>query len=79
MKQERDPPTGHTYPHWLERFLHHLRHERRLSSHTVAGYQRDLTRFGSWLEATEGIEISHLGQQQIRAYVAWHHRHGASG
>jgi integrase/recombinase XerC len=63
----------------LEAFLHHLAHERRLSGNTLIGYRRDLERFRNWLEGGRGGTWGRLDQQQVRDFVAWRHRGGASG
>ncbi len=61
------------------RFLDHLEHQRRLSPHTLDNYRRDLRRIAGWM-ADHGIaDWPHLGQAQVRDYVAWRHRRGASG
>jgi integrase/recombinase XerC len=63
---------------WVDRFLRHLRTERRVSSHTIAAYRQDLgsllahcerRRLGSW---------SALGNGEIRAFAAAEHAGGLS-
>lgn len=64
---------------WPERFLEHLRLERRLSPHTIANYQRDL---GQLIAFCEQYQLQHwrtLTPGQVRAYVSWRHRQGVSG
>jgi integrase/recombinase XerC len=64
---------------WMDRFLEHLRHERRLSPHTVSNYQRDLQRITTWC-LQQGITAwGQLQQHQLRRFVAARHRHGISG
>ena len=63
----------------LEAYLHHLAHERRLSSNTLSNYRRDLTRVGDWLAEAKRGTWDRLDQQGVRGYVAWRHRGGASG
>lgn len=62
-------------------FLHHLTHERRLAPLTITHYRRDLERIAAWLTQTgEGPSaIAGMDQPQVRRYVAWRHRAGASG
>ncbi len=60
----------------LERFLVHLRTERRLSPHTVGGYGRDLAHLLRWarrhgLDTWQGVGTPH-----IRRYAADLHRDG---
>jgi integrase/recombinase XerC len=65
----------------VEPFLAHLTHERRMAAMTITSYRADLTRIGAWLTEVGGDPdaIVRLDQHQIRRYVAWRHRHGASG
>jgi integrase/recombinase XerC len=75
----------------IEPFLAHLAHERRMAALTLVSYRRDLRRIADWLEqsAAEGRPggaaagdpeaIARMDQQQVRRYVAWRHRSGASG
>ena len=63
----------------LEAFLGHLAHERRLSPHTLTNYRRDLLGIHTWSD-TEGVDgWERLGEHEIRRYIAWRHRNGASG
>ena len=64
---------------WLTRFLHHLRHERRLSPHTLSNYRRDLERIHAWCLEQNLASWQELTQQQIRDYTAQRHRQGISG
>jgi len=63
----------------LTRFLHHLRHERRLSPHTLSNYGRDLERIHAWCRGQNLASWKELTQQQIRDYTAQRHRQGISG
>ena len=64
------PPTSA-----LERYLSHLRNERRLSPHTVAAYSRD----GHMLLAlAEKRELDALGSHDIRRFIATLHGKGQS-
>ncbi|MCP3866695.1 MAG: tyrosine recombinase XerC [Gammaproteobacteria bacterium] len=64
---------------WLERYLDHLRHERRLSPHTLNNYARDLERIAAWCD-DQGIDTwERLDQHRVRAYAAQRHRQGMAG
>jgi len=59
----------------LERYLAHLRNERRLSAHTLSAYARD----GRMLESlAAGRALEALGPQDIRRFVATLHGKGQS-
>ena len=59
----------------LERYLDHLRHERRLSAHTVSAYARD----GRTLERLcAGRDFGALTPHDIRRFVATLHGRGQS-
>jgi integrase/recombinase XerC len=64
---------------WLERFFGYLQHERRLSSHTLKNYQRDLSRLQEYCEAMGISEWAALDSYGVRSYVAWRHRKGLGG
>ena len=62
-------------PSALERYLDHLRHERRLAGHTVAAYGRD----GRLLQdLAPGRELRELTAHDIRRFVATLHGRGQS-
>lgn len=64
---------------WVEDFLTHLEHERRLSPQTRLSYRRDL---GQLMHFCEQRQIPHwdaLDIHAVRQYVAWRHRNGLSG
>ena len=62
-----------TPPSALERYLSHLRHERRLATHTLAAYGRD----GARLFALAGDRpLASLVPQDIRRFVATLHGKG---
>ncbi|MEO7743716.1 MAG: tyrosine recombinase XerC [Usitatibacter sp.] len=64
-----------TPPSALERYLSHLRHERRLAIHTLAAYARD----GARLIALGGDRpLATLASQDIRRFVATLHGKGLS-
>jgi integrase/recombinase XerC len=58
-----------------ERYLTHLAAERRLSSHTVNNYERDLERL---LELAKTADLQTLDSQQIRNFIAQLHSRGLS-
>lgn len=62
-------------------FLHYLASERRHSSHTCQGYQRDLTRLMHWaVDQTPAIDQwSRLTVADVRRYAATLNREGLSG
>jgi len=65
--------------HWIDRFLHHLQTERRLSENTCKHYQRDLLELQGWCE-NAGINHWHaLDTRQARQFAAHCHRRGLSG
>ncbi|HEY0719895.1 MAG TPA: tyrosine recombinase XerC [Gammaproteobacteria bacterium] len=64
---------------WVERFLAHLQHQRRLSEHTVANYRRDLLRLDEFADRQSLGAWNELDAMQVRAYVAWRHRNGLGG
>lgn len=77
--EPKQPPAEASGP--IEAFLAHLAHERRLAALTLTSYRRDLERIAAWLIQSGGDpeSITRMDQQQVRRYVAWRHRAGASG
>ena len=65
--------------HWLNRFLGHLRHERRLSPHTLSNYARDLERIRAWCKGQQIEDWGQLDSHRIRFYAAQRHRGGIKG
>jgi integrase/recombinase XerC len=63
----------------VTRFLGHLRDERRLSPHTIAGYGRDLEQLIAFCRAHNIPDWQTLDPRQVRAWVATLHRQGQSG
>jgi len=59
-------------------FLSHLRNERRVSAHTLDGYQRDLAALAQWAENNGQTDIAALTEPDLRALVAIEHRRGLS-
>lgn len=74
-----DPMTDSrnaTTEQWIERFLSHLRTERRMSPHTSSAYAHDLNEFFKWQDAN-GIEHwQQITNHHIRQYAATEHRRG---
>ncbi len=64
---------------WLERYAQHLRHERRLSAHTLDAYLRDLAHLVAFCDRQGIGEWTSLTSHQVRGYVAWRHRQGIAG
>jgi integrase/recombinase XerC len=63
---------------WIDRFLSHLKFERRLSAHTVEAYRHDLASLADFgarrnLEAWAGLD-----HRQLRAFAATLHGQGLS-
>lgn len=61
---------------WLERFLAHLRHERRLSGHTIDAYRRDLERLLAFCRQRR-LGLTTLDHAEVRAFAAREHAGGA--
>lgn len=55
---------------WLERFIEHLRVERRLSEHTAGNYARDLRALAEFCSAEGLKEWKQLDNQHIRVFAA---------
>jgi len=61
---------------WIERFIAHLRYERRLSDLTCRHYRRDLDALHGWC-ASQGVEDwSYVDAEHIRAFTASAFRKG---
>ena len=68
-----------TAQHWIDRFLHHLQTERRLSANTCKHYRRDLEELLNWCK-TAGINgWRDIDTHQVRRYAAQCHRRGLGG
>jgi len=61
----------------LQRYLRHLRDERRLSPHTLSAYERDLRSLLAYLER-ENLTAQMVDSFAIRRFAAECHRKGAS-
>ena len=64
---------------WVERYIGHLRDERRLSPHTVSSYQRDLRLVIEFCTAKNLPDWSLLNAHFVRGYASWRHRTGIGG
>ena len=64
---------------WIERFLHHLQTERRLSANTVKHYRRDLLELCAWCRENDISSWQQLDTRQVRHYAAQSHRRGLGG
>jgi integrase/recombinase XerC len=69
------PPSRH----WIDKFLHHLQTERRLSENTRKHYKRDLEQLQDWCETAGLAHWRDLDTRQVRHYAAQCHRRGLSG
>ncbi len=63
----------------LDTFLQYLRHERRMSPHTVANYARDLHALEHYRRARKLGDWKALDVAHVRAFVAAQHQRGLSG
>ncbi len=66
-------------PAWIQRFLDHLQHERRLSPQTTEAYRRDLATLLGYCRENGLTGWDGLSAGDVRAYAAWRHRRGSSG
>jgi len=65
--------------HWVERFLHHLLTERRLSANTRKHYRRDLEELLAWCAGRGMTGWEQLDTHAVRQYAGHCHRRGLSG
>ncbi|MHB8720755.1 MAG: tyrosine recombinase XerC [Steroidobacteraceae bacterium] len=63
---------------WIDRFLSHLAHERRVSGHTIAAYGHDLHALAQFSGARRPRTWSKLGFSHMRAFAAAQHGAGMS-
>ncbi len=61
---------------WIERFLSHLTHERRMSGHTLGAYRHDLLNLAAFCERRGFERWNALDNFQIRAFAAAEHAAG---
>ena len=68
-------PTIPEMPVWaideVEGYLGRLRSQRRLSSHTLAAYRRDLAQFFSFCHRAGVGSIDEVDRLQVRRYLAF--------
>ena len=63
----------------IDRFLHHLETERRLSANTRKGYRRDLAELQEFCVANRIVRWQDLDTHAVRRFAAQTHRRGLSG
>jgi integrase/recombinase XerC len=61
---------------WIERFAAHLKHERRMSGHTVVAYRRDLEGLRSFCERRKIEGWGSLDGMSLRAFAGAAHADG---
>ena len=61
---------------WIERFLTHLRNERRLSPHTSSNYARDLAALATFCDTQGVADWKALDNFHVRSFAAREHRNG---
>ncbi|MDB6083096.1 MAG: Tyrosine recombinase XerC [Gammaproteobacteria bacterium] len=61
---------------WIDRFVAHLTHERRMSAHTAAAYRRDLGKLLKFCERRGIPDWSALDNLQVRTFAAAEHARG---
>lgn len=61
---------------WIDRFIVHLKSERRLSAHTSDAYAHDLGEFTAWCAKQALHEWPQLDHQHVRMFAAAEHRRG---
>jgi integrase/recombinase XerC len=61
---------------WIERFASHLKHERRMSAHTVAAYLADIAHLAVFCDARKIAFFSSIDTSQVRAFAAATHARG---
>ncbi len=63
---------------WIDRFLSHLAHERRMSGHTIAAYRRDLRTLAGFGERRKLAAWNAFDNSAMRAFAADLHGAGLS-
>jgi integrase/recombinase XerC len=61
---------------WIERFLKHLKTERRMSAHTIGAYRHDLKQLSAFCERRGIAHWNALDNFQIRGFAAAEHAGG---
>jgi len=64
---------------YINDFLHYLVQEKRLSSHTVKNYQRDLAQLLTFCQQHELLDWQILKSSHLRQFIVQLHRQGLSG
>lgn len=64
---------------WIDRFLHHLKIERRLAENTWKHYQRDLNQVAEFCSQNSIHNWSELDTHKVRHFTAQCHRRGLGG
>jgi len=63
---------------WIDRFLSHLAHERRMSGHTITAYRRDLNSLAEFGGRRQLTAWSRFDNPQLRTFAAALHGAGLS-
>ena len=63
---------------WIDKFIGHLRYERRLSDLTCKHYLRDLQALVDWCDGNDIDRWQDLNEHDVRAWTASHFRKGLS-
>lgn len=63
---------------WLDRYLAHLRDERRLAAHTLTSYRRDLEHLAAWCGRQGVSRWCDADALLLRRYAGAEHRRGMS-
>jgi integrase/recombinase XerC len=63
---------------WIDRFLSHLAHERRMSGHTIAAYRHDLHTLAEFAGRRNLSRWEALGHPQLQTFAAALHGRGLS-
>jgi integrase/recombinase XerC len=63
---------------WIDKFISHLAHERRLSPHTLAAYRRDLQRLAEFCRCRGHAKWALLANRELRGFAAAEHAGGIS-
>jgi len=66
-------------PDWIERYLHHLQTERRLSANTRHHYRRDLMELQAFCTGSGIADWGDLSTHHVRQFAAQAHRRGLCG
>lgn len=76
MHSTHSDPQPSALQLWIDRFLAHLSHERRLSAHTSSAYAHDLRDCVAWCDKQAIEHWTQLDTQHLRAFAAAEHRRG---